>query len=70
MCSCEHLNKYSSYKVTLALTLQGKMALNGCNGCFLTVDEDDDIVCASKTAGDKEMIKVIEFYSMHEDTSL
>ena len=34
------------------------MALNGCNGCFLSVDEDGDIVCQSKTAGTTEMIKV------------
>ncbi|XP_060553089.1 protein FRG1-like [Ruditapes philippinarum] len=37
---------------------EGKMALNGCNSCFLSYDEDEDIVCASKTAGDKEMIKI------------
>ena len=40
------------------------MALNGCNGCFLSADEDDDIVCQSKTAGSAEMIKVWHFWSI------
>jgi len=34
------------------------MALNGCNGFFLSTDEDEDVVCSSKAAGDKEMIRV------------
>lgn len=36
------------------------MALNGCNGCFLSVDDEEDVTCASKTAGEKEMIRVWE----------
>ena len=34
------------------------MALNGCNNCFVGVDEEGDIVCNSSTAGDTEMIQV------------
>ncbi|KAJ8298433.1 hypothetical protein KUTeg_024964 [Tegillarca granosa] len=36
----------------------GKMALNGSNNCFLSVDEERDIVCKSKTAGNSEMLKI------------
>ena len=44
--------------VFLTFLFQNKMALNGCNGCFISVDDDGDIVCQSKSAGPKEMIKV------------
>lgn len=37
---------------------EDKMALNGCNGCFLSVDEDGDIVCQNKTVGPAEVIKI------------
>ncbi|WAQ99276.1 FRG1-like protein [Mya arenaria] len=37
---------------------EGKMALSGSNGCFLSADEDDDVVCLSKVAGDSEMINI------------
>ena len=35
------------------------MALNGSNNCFMSYDDDGDIVCTSKKAGDNEMITVI-----------
>lgn len=34
-----------------------EMAINGCNNCFLSCDEDGDIVCTSRTAGPGEMVK-------------
>ena len=34
------------------------MALNGCNNCFMSYDDDGDIVCTNKKAGDREMIRV------------
>lgn len=34
------------------------MALNGSNNCFLSYDDDGDIVCNSKKAGESEMLKV------------
>lgn len=37
---------------------EGKTALNGSNNCFLSVDEEGDIVCKSKTAGSSEMLKI------------
>lgn len=37
---------------------EGKMALNGCNSCFISYDDDGDIVCSNKKAGDNEMIKI------------
>ncbi|PVD35239.1 hypothetical protein C0Q70_06520 [Pomacea canaliculata] len=36
----------------------GKMALSGCNNCFVSYDSDGDIVCQSSKAGPKEMIKL------------
>ncbi|KAK7489862.1 hypothetical protein BaRGS_00018884 [Batillaria attramentaria] len=46
---------------------EGKMALNGCNSCFVTCDEDGDIVCSSSTAGPQEMIKIRSCVSREED---
>lgn len=37
---------------------EGKMALNGSNNCFMSYDDDGDIVCTSKKAGDNEMITI------------
>ncbi|XP_022079542.1 protein FRG1-like [Acanthaster planci] len=36
----------------------GKMALMGCNNCFLSCNQHDDIVVSSTTAGPEEMIKI------------
>lgn len=46
---------------------EGKMALNGSNGCFLAADEDEDVVCVSKKAGDNEMIKIRSNVSLDID---
>ncbi|KAL4230863.1 Protein frg1 [Mactra antiquata] len=46
---------------------EGQMALNGCNGCFISADEDDDIVCSNKTASEKEMIKIRSNVSLITD---
>ncbi|XP_048776125.1 protein FRG1 homolog [Ostrea edulis] len=37
---------------------EGKMALNGSNGKFLSANRDDEIVCLTSKAGEQEMIKV------------
>lgn len=37
---------------------EGEVALNGCNNCFLSCDEDGNIVCTSRTAGRGEMVKL------------
>ncbi|XP_074650866.1 protein FRG1-like [Tubulanus polymorphus] len=37
---------------------EGKLAFLGCNNCFMGVDDEDDIVCKSSTAGDNEIIQV------------
>lgn len=37
---------------------EGRMALNGSNNCFLSYDDDGDIVCNSKKAGESEMLKI------------
>uniref|UniRef100_T1JA96 Protein FRG1 homolog n=1 Tax=Strigamia maritima TaxID=126957 RepID=T1JA96_STRMM len=37
---------------------EGKMAIQGSNNCFLSCNEDADIVCQSKVAGDDEVLKV------------
>ena len=34
------------------------MALNGCNGAFVSAEEDGQIICRNRTAGAEEMIKV------------
>ena len=57
-------NCFKDWSQSNVFVLQDKMALNGCNGCFLSADEDDDIVCQSKTAGSAEMIKVWHFWSI------
>ncbi|XP_033743397.1 protein FRG1-like isoform X1 [Pecten maximus] len=36
----------------------GKMALNGCNGRFMSCTSDDRIICASSKAGPEEMIQI------------
>ncbi|XP_055894418.1 protein FRG1-like [Biomphalaria glabrata] len=36
----------------------GKLAISGCNNCFLSYDEEGRIVCLSRTAGPKEMLRV------------
>ncbi len=37
---------------------QGKVALLGCNDCFLSVTDDNEVLCENKTVGEKEIIKV------------
>jgi len=37
---------------------EGKVAINGCNSCFLSCDSEGDIVFTSRTAGPGEMIKL------------
>lgn len=37
---------------------EGKMALNGSNNCFMSFNDDGDIVCTSKKAGEREMLKI------------
>lgn len=37
---------------------EGRLALLGCNGCFISVSFDGEIACSSKTAGDDEIIKI------------
>ncbi|OWF38067.1 protein FRG1-like [Mizuhopecten yessoensis] len=37
---------------------EGKMALNGCNGRFMSCTSDDKIMCASSKAGPEEMIQI------------
>lgn len=46
---------------------EGKMALNGYNGCFVSIDEDEDVVCISKIAGPNEMIKIRSNVSLTVD---
>lgn len=46
---------------------EGKMALNGCNSCFVSCDDDGDIVCRSATAGEEEMIKIRSSASRGDD---
>jgi len=36
----------------------GKLAIMGCNACFMAANEDGLIMCDSQKAGDREMIKV------------
>ncbi|XP_013394469.1 protein FRG1 [Lingula anatina] len=36
----------------------GKLALLGCNDCFVGVDEEGDVVCKSKVAGESEIVKM------------
>lgn len=36
----------------------GKMALNGSNGKFLSANRDDEIVCLSSKAGEQEIIQI------------
>ncbi|XP_071787245.1 protein FRG1-like [Asterias amurensis] len=36
----------------------GKLALMGCNSCFMSCNEQDDIVASSSTAGPAEMMKI------------
>ena len=38
------------------------MALLGSNGCFMSVDEEGDIVCTSKKAGPGEFLQVTFFH--------
>ena len=38
------------------------MALNGCNSCFISFDDDGDIMCNNKKAGDSEMIQVQNWF--------
>ncbi|XP_076446275.1 protein FRG1-like [Babylonia areolata] len=45
----------------------GQMALNGCNNCFVSADDDGDIVCMSTTAGDEQMIKLRCNLDIEED---
>ncbi|KAH9523327.1 Protein frg1 [Bulinus truncatus] len=37
---------------------EGKLAISGCNNCFLCYDDKGNIVCTSRMAGSKEMIKL------------
>ncbi|KAK7097927.1 protein FRG1-like [Littorina saxatilis] len=46
---------------------EGKMALNGCNNCFMSVNEEGDVVCMSSTAGDEQMIKLRSSAALEED---
>lgn len=46
---------------------EGKMALNGCNSCFVSCDDDGDIMCQSTTAGSGEMIQIRSSISREED---
>ncbi len=39
--------------------LQGKLALLGCNSCFMSVDDVGDVMCENKTATDSEIIQVL-----------
>ncbi|XP_005091186.1 protein FRG1 [Aplysia californica] len=36
----------------------GKVALNGCNNCFVSCDDEGDIECVSRTAGRGEMVRL------------
>ncbi|XP_046569053.1 protein FRG1-like isoform X1 [Haliotis rubra] len=46
---------------------EGKMALNGFNGCFLSANEDGAIMCESRKAGPDEMIKIRSCAESEED---
>ena len=37
---------------------QGKVALLGCNDCFMSVTRDNEVVCESRAVGEAEIIKV------------
>ncbi|GFN82274.1 protein frg1-like [Plakobranchus ocellatus] len=37
---------------------EGKLALNGCNNCFLTCDEDGELACSARTAGEGEFLRL------------
>ena len=37
---------------------QGKVALLGCNDCFMSVTRDNEVVCESRAVGEAETIKV------------
>ncbi|KAL8621069.1 hypothetical protein ACOMHN_040594 [Nucella lapillus] len=45
----------------------GRTALNGCNNCFLSANEDGDIMCSASTAGEDQMIKLRNNLSIEED---
>lgn len=46
---------------------EGKMALNGCNNCFVSANDEGDIVCTSSAAGPEHMIKLRSSASTEED---
>ena len=60
----QRLSIPSYYSYDLCWLLQNKTALNGSNGCFVSFDEDDDIVCSSKSVKEGEVLRVSQFRGM------
>ena len=45
----------------------GKLAILGNNSCFVTVTEEDDIVCTKSTAGNNEYVQIRCMIQQYED---